>query len=376
MPKKTVDSIGKTDSWQINAIIALADWSDPGFHKLLDRQDALGEGVRQHLQHTDCPAAIDVIASGPQRRKTVGALQRAWLNRSDEDLALAILTAVGPRPSARTCSRIRTLGMPRCLELFAIAAANSGKQHLSLRSDQRLALWRVRLAVDPAGVEPLAMAMRLLEDPRIEPEWIRVGLCAGAIPALESWTESIAMIDPSSINSTQPMPTATDSLDSHRRRVWALIRLTALAELDSPLGRAAMQLLSPLTMESLLQARPKLQPEVRRRLARLVIRLDPATTESIHDAIRHPVMQCRIDAIDWIEALNIIDLFADRLETAARDDHGAVRTRLAKAMASGRSEASERILKTLAQSVHGAVADAARQSLDQRRGGSLAVSMQ
>ncbi len=372
------------EPWLIDAVLSLSQWSDGSLPRLLDFGGGVAVAVAERLTTCRSRGVVDLIASLPTRRTAAPALLAAWHTRTDRPLAAAILRTVGPRPPATVTQRLSELGLPPCLLSVTMENVNSdGENGWLSQTSMRLAAWRVLTAVasdDDQTLLGLNWAMRLLgriesaadDDADVESgcESIRLGLAAGRVVSPRCWITAIEAIDPISVDVGGVSPGGDTAADRHRRTLWTLGRLIGLTDRPEPIGRVALQLLTPLTFENLLRRRDPVSPEVRTRLGRLVMRLDPTAVETLRDALRHPVLETRIEAIEWIASQGLLELMAGDLAAGIAGEHTRVRRRLAVRLGDETGAATGRLLSQLSAQAHPDVAEAACRSLARRSVGS------
>jgi hypothetical protein len=109
-----------------------------------------------------------------------------------------------------------------------------------------------------------------------------------------------------------------------------------------------------------------LRPRTRRKLGRVVMRVDPDALDRIRDALRHPVLKNRLAAIATADAFAAVDLLAESFAHISREDHQEARIRAAKVMSNAESEQTLAMLREMVQLPESPVRDAAVEALQKR----------
>jgi hypothetical protein len=96
--------------------------------------------------------------------------------------------------------------------------------------------------------------------------------------------------------------------------------------------------------------------------------IDPEAIDRVRDALRHPVLNHRLDAIAMADALAVVDLLSDSFTHIARQDHQEARVRAAQAMSTASSETTMQLLQEMIDLPECPVRDAALKAIEQRQG--------
>jgi len=123
--------------------------------------------------------------------------------------------------------------------------------------------------------------------------------------------------------------------------------------------RAVRRILGPLHADAMLEKFGKLRARSRRRLGRVVMRVDPDAVGRVRDALRHPVLGKRLEAIAAADALGIVDQLAEAFAHVIREDHQEARVRAAEVLSEAESEETLQILRETVTLPESPVRDAA-----------------
>lgn len=94
--------------------------------------------------------------------------------------------------------------------------------------------------------------------------------------------------------------------------------------------------------------------------------IDPDAINRVQDALRHPVLKKRLEAIAMADALAVVDLLSDSFAHIVREDHQEARMQAAEAMSQAEGEFTMQLLKELIDLPECPVRDAAIQAIDKR----------
>jgi hypothetical protein len=153
--------------------------------------------------------------------------------------------------------------------------------------------------------------------------------------------------------------------NENARLLHRLIKL--LKHSDGALVRSVQQVLSPLHADNIVYRMETLRPRSRRRLGKVIMMVDANAIARIQDALRHPVLSRRLDAIALAEAIACVDQLVEPLAHIVREDHQDARIRVAEIMGDATSQATFELLEELTLLPHCGVRDAALESLEKRR---------
>ncbi len=95
--------------------------------------------------------------------------------------------------------------------------------------------------------------------------------------------------------------------------------------------------------------------------------IDDAAVDRVRDALRHPVLSHRLEAIAMADALAIVDLLSDSFTRISRDDHQEARIRAAEVMSDASSIQTLDLLEEMIRMPESPVRDAAVVAVEKRR---------
>jgi hypothetical protein len=306
--------------------------------------------ICKRLQATAIPGVIDLLSGFIRRKNIPQRIGRIIQSRPDELFREALLRQITGEPTATVLSNIRDLGMPRsCLggeEVLDDIAPDyrAPMLHLYVAGNQDITetLHLITAAVEAgSGCEAAAaICLSRCEVPDIE-IWMRA-----AIPVADGDEAAIAA-------------------DDNARLLQRLIDL--LDHSDPGLCRGVRRVLGPLHAERMQHRFESLRPRSRRRLGRVVMMIDSDAIQRVRDALRHPVLGNRLEAIAMADALAVVDLLSDAFAHIAREDHQEARMRAAQVMSDATGDATLRLLREMTELPECPVRDAALVSLEQRQ---------
>lgn len=334
----------------VDAFLLVSTWGDAELRQMISENGPQMELICKRLQATELPGVIDLL-SGFIRRKNIpqrigGIIQ----SRTDEPFREALLRKITSEPTATVLNNIRDIGIPKsCLggeEILTDIAPDYRAPMLHLyvagNRDVTETLHLIAAAVESGSGCEIAAAMCLsrCEVPDID-VWMRA-----AIPVADGDEAAIAA-------------------DDNARLLQRLINL--LDHPDAGLSKGVRRVLGPLHAEQMLPRFDSLRPRSRRRLGRVVMMVDPDAIQRVRDALRHPVLGNRLEAIAMADALAVVDLLSDSFTHIAHEDHQEARVRAAQVMSDASGDATLRLLREMTELPECIVRDAALQSLEQRQ---------
>ncbi len=136
---------------------------------------------------------------------------------------------------------------------------------------------------------------------------------------------------------------------------------------DPVLVDSVRRVLRPLHADQMLGRFESLRPRSRRRLGSVVQRIDPNTIERVRGALRHPVLNHRLQAIAMADALAAVDSLSDSFERIAQQDHQEARMQAAQAMGSANGKVTLGLLQQMTELPDCPVKDAAIEAIQKRQ---------
>ncbi len=102
-------------------------------------------------------------------------------------------------------------------------------------------------------------------------------------------------------------------------------------------------------------------------MGQVVLEIDPDAIDRVRDALRHPVLTKRLDAIAMADALGVVDLLYDSFAHITREDHQEARMRAAEAMAEAHSDETLSLLLEMIDLPECPVRDTAILAIERRQ---------
>ncbi|MEM6979266.1 MAG: hypothetical protein AAF539_06315 [Planctomycetota bacterium] len=345
----------------LDAWLSLASWEDSLLRQAFEFKSPLGSSLVKRLRSSRQPGVVRLLAGYIRRQQIPERVLHPLMLRKDVAMRDAMLEAVSRQPNASTLGHLREYGLPESLR--------GGRElMLGLPVVHDAALCQAYSVALPNDGETLAVILSALirRSPSIEAVVAEsLGRCH--VPELTRWVPAATR--------DHDLPT-TDDLMHHinsspdavtHRDACVLEGLIELTLSTSPrLQAVGRRLLSKLNLDELLPQFAQLSPAQRRRMGQLMLRVDTTSLDTIRDGLRHPVMRRRLEAIEFAEALALVDLVLDPLAVIAEDDHQLARIAVAKALGTAKSEQSLEVLYKLSQSLQGSVADTASAAIRER----------
>ena len=358
-----------------DAFLALSTWQDGELHELLTKNRVTCELLAHRLTHSLNRSVIGLLTESLLRKHLPPVVTRVFHHRTDASFRDAWLDSVSPRPTTTMLSRVESEGLPPMLP-----AGRGGLPDRHRNHDAAIA--RLNVAAYPDDMETLALLICVLQRGGVgSREAVIEGLARCRPPSCSQWLAAALAIKPPA---GQPNDQATafvrESFGAGAHDGVAQTGLPTVARDgqildalvgwsqgdDAALAGPSKKLLANFSMQDMLPTLGHLDADAQQRAGRLVMAVDASAVHWLQDQLRHPVLKQRMQAIDVIAALSLVDTFVEPLEHVALHDHQEARLRVAELMASADGEDSVRILRVLASSPQCSIRDAATASLESR----------
>lgn len=342
-------SMHRTDAL-IEAYLLIASWGDGDLRKIIAGEGAERDLLRKRLTNSKHTGVIDLLTGFIRRRKIPNWISLLLATRDDQDFRQSLLHSIGQEPSATVLRNLRDLGMPKSCVGAESILTEIAPEHMpalvyvytTTANDVGQALHLIAAAIesrDAKAETAAAMCLTRCEIPEIE-MWMRA-----SIPVADQNEEAIRR-------------------DSNARLLKRLIDL--LSHRDAAVVKGVRRVLGPLHADEMLHRFEDLRPRSRRRLGKVVMMVDPDAINRVRDALRHPVLSNRLEAIAMADALAVVDLLADSFAHITREDHQEARVRAAVAMSDARELKTLSLLQEMAALPECQVRDAALVALEKR----------
>ena len=331
----------------VDAFLAISNWGDGDLRQMIG-----GEGdeltlLCDRLQRSPLDAVTELLAGFIRRRSPHRRLLELIQSREDESFRDHFLDKISSTPSATTLQNLKEgfadQGLPTsCGGGVALVQTITPKR--------RAALIHVHSSVNPRPISVMQVIVSAVQlgGPGCEVA-AGVGLGSCEILDIDYWMRAA-------------VPVADDdqeeiAADENAQLLYHLIEL--LDHEESGIAEGVRRALGPMHAEAMLPRMAILRPRSRRRLGRVVMMIDPLAIERVGDALRHPVLEKRMEAIAMADALALVDLLSDSFTHISREDHQQARICAAEAMADASSETTMQLLEEMVSMPVSPVRDAA-----------------
>jgi hypothetical protein len=311
------------------AFLVACAWADVELQALLSESTSASERMARLLAETADTRVLELLTGFIRRREIPEMVRRVLASRDDECFRAALLLAIGCDPTQTVLRNLCELGMPQACRV-------EEERLKDLPIDCRASLIHAHTACNPDLVQTLNLAAATAE------LGTRDGLTAAAValsrcevPRAEVWIHAALRTDVS-------QATSQDERDSFAGVLMRLVRL--LEYPDAALVRGVRRVLGPLRASELLPRIESIPLDARRSLGAWVKIIDPEATDHIREALRHPVLTRRLNAIAMADALDAVDRLGQAFVHVARDDHQEARMRAADAMSRATSRQTLEVL--------------------------------
>ncbi len=334
----------------VEAFLLTSNWGDHAIRQMILEDGESMELICEQLAKTEHPGVIDFLAGFIRRKNLSPRIMALMQTRADAAFRDALLRFVGSEPSGSVCRNLRDMGMPK--------SCHGGEELVSqVVQASRAALIHLFVAANENHLETMHLITSVVRHggPGCNAA-AAIGLMHCDVPAGDFWMRAavpIADDDQAAINA-----------DENAKLLSDLIEL--LGHDEPALVRGVQRVLQPLHAEAMLHKLHSLRPRSRRRLGRVVMMIDPGAVQRVRDALRHPVLAQRLEAIAMADALAIVDLLADSFTHISREDHQEARMKAAQVMADADSDETLKLLQDMVDMPESPVRDAAVVALDRR----------
>ncbi len=352
--KRLIDSVESLATHRserlVEAFLAVSAWQDRELRSLLERpttsRDLLCAELRKSLE----PGVIDLLAGFVRRRDLQGCVGQVIQSRNDSAFRDALLAVVGHETNSTIEKNLQSIGMPTCCQ---------GAERIvdEVEIDQLPAIIHLYVAASHDTIQKLQVVAAAAE---------RGGdrcMAAAAVGLMNCDTPDTAYWMRAAI----PVADGNEAAIATNENARMLNRLIKLVQhSDGGIVRGVRHVLAPLHADNIIDRLESLRPRSRQRLGQVVLMIDPDAITRVQDALRHPVLGNRLNAIVMAESLACIDKLADSFAHIIREDHQDARVRAAEVMADATSKKTLALLQEMTELPDCAVRDAALAAIKKR----------
>ncbi len=334
----------------IEAFLEISAWPDGDLRLMLDKPSPSRNLICNEFRKTTEPGVIELLAGFVRRRDLPPCIGQVIQARSDETFRDALLNVIGSESNATIQKNLHAIGMPNsCLGGERVVDEVGIEQlsalitlYVTACTDTVQILQVVAAAAERGGDECMAAAA--------------LGLIHCETPTTEFWMRAAIPIADGN--------EAAIKTDENARLISRLIKL--LEHYDGAVVRGVRHVLSPLLVENIIDRMGALRPRSRRRLGQVVMMIDTDAIARVHDALRHPILAHRINAITMAESLACVDRLSESMAHIVREDHQDARIRALEVMAEANAKSTLKLLEEMTRLPDCGVRDAAISALDKR----------
>lgn len=334
----------------IEAFLVCSSWSDSELRQLLGADGPESQLICKQLLESSHPSILELLVGFLRRRQVNRRVSNILCARSDDLFRDTLLRCIGSDPTPVVLKNLREMELPACCQggeaLFATLPPECGA-----------ALVHVYAACNPDYVETLHLIAAAVESEQgdcLSASTLALSRCEVPNPA--SWMRAALHL------------AADDPLACGDETARLLERLIPLLDhSDAALVRSLRRVLSALHASEMLSCFETLRKRSRRRLGRVVNKIDSTAIDRVRDALRHPVLTRRLEAIAMADALGLVDQLHDSFARIAREDHQEARMRAAEAMAGASNKESLALLHEMIELPECPVRDTAILAIQQRQ---------
>lgn len=333
-----------------DAFLGVVTWGDSELRHLLDADSPVSTLLVERMESSNRSAVIELVAGFIRRRHLSEGVVWILGRREDPPFRDALLRAIGNEPCDAALKNLKRIGTPAC--------CRGGESLLDeVPAECRTPLAHVAITTYQDPIRAMHLACAAIE--RGAPGGgtaIAAALVRCPVPSVECWMRAAGTVAGGDANEIQK--------DENASLLERLIRL-----LDHPnpsVVRGIRRILAPLHAEQILPRFDTLRARSRRRLGRVVRRIDPSAIDRVREKLRHPVLAQRLQAIAAADALAALDQLADSLLPIVRADHQEARRRIAMLLAEADGEETLNILREMSEFPDSTARDTALEALNRR----------
>ena len=337
----------------VEAFLCTTTGNDGDLRGMINEQGTAFGLVSERFRSSDHPSVIDLLASHLRRRNLHQRMVELIRGRTDDAFRDAMLDKIGSSPTANTIKNLQDMGIPSTCENVAALMPNLDTKRLAalvhlhtIAGSSTITIMQALVSAIKLGgldCEPVA-AKGLAQCEVLDIDfWMRA-----AVPVANNATEEIAC-------------------DENAQLLQDLIDL--LEHDNAAIVDGVRHVLSPMHATAMLPRMTKLRARSRRRIGRVVMMIDPDAIDRVRDALRHPVLDRRLEAITMADSLALVDLLSDSFSHISTEDHQQARIRAAEAMGEASGSETMQLLQSMVQMPVSPVRDAAESAIEQRENG-------
>ncbi len=334
----------------LDAFLSVVSWGDSQLRHLIDADSPVSTILVERMASSDRAAVIELVAGFIRRRHLTEGIVWILRGRQDPPFRDALLRAIGNEPCDAVLRNLKRIGTPAC--------CRGGESLLhEVPAECRTPLAHVAITTYRDPIRAMHVACAAIERGGAGCETaVAAALARCPVPSVECWTRAAGTVAGGDANEIRKDETAS-----------LLERLIRLLDHANPsVVRGVRRILAPLHTEQILPRFDTLRARSRRRLGRVVRRIDPSAIDRIREKLRHPVLAQRLQAIAAADALAALDQLADALLPIARADHQEARRRIAVLLAEADGEETLNILREMSEFPDSTVRDTAIEALSRR----------
>lgn len=335
----------------VDAFLMISTWGDGDLRAIVQENGPTMDLLCARWSSSTDSDVIHLLAGFIRRRNLAPRLLELIQVRSDAGMRDALLAKVGTESSGTVSRNLRDMGMPK--------SCHGGEDLVGdLDPSLRAALVHLYIAANEDSLETLNLITSVVRfgGPGCVAA-AAIGLSHCETPDVDFWMRAAVPVADGDQDAIDADPNAK-----------LLSNLISMLDHEEPsLVRGVRQVLSPLHADAMLHRFDSLRPRSRRRLGRVVMMVDGGAIDRVRDALRHPVLAQRLEAIATADALCIVDLLSDSFTHIAREDHQEARMRAAEVMANASGEQTLKLLQEMINLPESPVRDAALVAIEKRQ---------
>ena len=334
----------------VEAFLCTTTSGDGDLRRMISDQGPAFELIGTRFKSSEHPAVIDLLASHICRRNLHSGMIDLIRNRTDDAFRDTMLDKIGSAPTGNTLKNLQQLGIPA-------SCKNSSELMPNLDPSRRAALVHLYINADSDTISTMQTIVSAIKlgGPHCEAVAAK-GLTSCEVMDIDFWMRAAV---PVADNDAEEI-----ACDENAQLLQDFIDL--LDHPDAGILDGIRHILSPMHATAMLPRMATLRARSRRRIGRVVMMIDADAIERVRDALRHPVLDRRLEAIAMADSLALVDLLSDSFSHISTQDHQQARIRAAEAMGEASGSETMQLLQSMVQLPVSPVRDAAELAMQQR----------
>lgn len=334
----------------IEAFLCTTTCGDGDLRRMIGERGPAFDLISNCFQTSEHPSVIELLASFIRRRQPDDRITKLMHHRTDDAFRDALLDKIGSSPTGTTLKNLQDLGIPATCKSAPSLMPN-------LDPTRRTALVHLYIGASSNTIAIMQTIVSAIKSGGPGCETVAAkGLSSCEVMDIEFWMRAAVPVAENDVEEI--------ACDENAQLLQELIDL--LDHADAGIVDGVRHVLSPMHASAMLPRMAKLRARSRRRIGRVVMMIDADAIERVRDALRHPVLEHRVEAIAMADSLALVDLLSDSFLHISTEDHQQARICAAEAMGDASGKETMQLLESMVRMPVSPVRDAAELAIQRR----------